>query len=111
MLYMFQAVFFRSSGAQNCTYSVRYLSDQYCYLLLAWPRARLAAGSMKHVEHLREINKLRNVASCWLYSTNILAMHGPMNVKFSEYYFTALIFRVQVKDGTAAFCKMSVFIY
>jgi len=28
--------FFRpSSGAQNCTYSVRYLSDQYCYLLLA----------------------------------------------------------------------------
>jgi len=25
-----------SSGAQNCTYSVRYLSDQYCYLLLAW---------------------------------------------------------------------------
>ena len=34
-----------------------------------------------------------------------------MNVKFSEYYFTALIFRVQVKDGTAAFCKMSVFIY
>ena len=30
-----------SSGAQNCTYSVRYLSDQYCYVLLAW----LAAGS------------------------------------------------------------------
>jgi len=24
-----------SSEAQNCTYSVRYLSDQYCYLLLA----------------------------------------------------------------------------
>jgi len=23
---------------------------------------------MKHVEHLTEINKLRNVASCWLYS-------------------------------------------
>ena len=30
-----------SSGAQNCIYNVRYLSDQYCYLLLAW----LAAGS------------------------------------------------------------------
>ena len=28
--------FFRpSSGAQNCTYSVRYLSDRYCYLPLA----------------------------------------------------------------------------
>jgi len=29
--------FFRpSSGAQNCTYSVRYLSDQYCYLTNTW---------------------------------------------------------------------------
>jgi len=28
--------FFRpSSGALNCTYSVRHLSDRYCYLLLA----------------------------------------------------------------------------
>ena len=26
-----------SSGGQNCTYSVRYMSDQYCYLLLALP--------------------------------------------------------------------------
>jgi len=44
-LCMFQTGFFRpSSGAQNCTYSVRYLSDRYCYLLVAWP-ARLAAGS------------------------------------------------------------------
>ena len=24
---------------------------------------------------------MRNVASGWLYSANILAMHGPMNVK------------------------------
>ena len=30
-LYMFQTVFRPSSGAQNCTYSVRHLSDQY------WP--------------------------------------------------------------------------
>ena len=36
---------------------------------------------LKNVEHLTEINKLRNVASCWLYSANILAMHRPMNVK------------------------------
>jgi len=33
----FRRVFRPSSGAQNCTYSVRYLSDHYCYLLLAWP--------------------------------------------------------------------------
>jgi len=37
---------------------------------------------LKHAERLTEINKLRNVASCWLYSENILAMHGPINVKF-----------------------------
>jgi len=32
---MVQTVFRPSSEAQNCTYSVRYLSDRYCYLLLA----------------------------------------------------------------------------
>jgi len=37
---------------------------------------------LKYVERLTEINKLRKVASCWLYSANILAMHGAMNVKF-----------------------------
>ena len=37
----FRRVFLPSSGAENCTYSVRHLSDQYCYLLLA----RLASGS------------------------------------------------------------------
>jgi len=39
---------------------------------------------LKHVERLTEINKLWNVASCWLYSVNILALHGPMNVKSRE---------------------------
>jgi len=36
---------------------------------------------LKHVDHFTEINKLWNIASCWLYSTSILAMHGTMNVK------------------------------
>jgi len=38
-----------SSGDWNCTYSVRHLSDCFCYLLLAWTGSfipsRLAAGS------------------------------------------------------------------
>jgi len=39
--------FFRpSSGAQNCTYSIRYLSDQCCYLLLAWPGWQQVAVSV-----------------------------------------------------------------
>ena len=33
-------------------------------------------------------NKLRNVASCWLYSAKILAMHGPMNVKLKKKTFS-----------------------
>ena len=32
----FRRFFRTSSGDQNCTYSVKYVSDQYCYLLLAW---------------------------------------------------------------------------
>jgi len=36
---------------------------------------------LKHVELLTEKNKLRNVASCWLYSANILVIHGHMNIK------------------------------
>ena len=42
----------------------------------------MASGiGLKHVERLTEINKLRKVASCWSCSKDILAMHGPMNVK------------------------------
>ena len=37
---------------------------------------------LKHVERLTEINRLGNVASLWLYCANILAMHGPVSVKF-----------------------------
>ena len=76
--------FFRpSSGAQNCTYSVRYLSDQYLTLCVQfWAPDDGRKNRLKHVERLTEINKLRNVASCWLYTANILAMHRPMNVKF-----------------------------
>ena len=33
----FGRIFPPSSGAQNCAYSVRHLSDRYCYLLLTWP--------------------------------------------------------------------------
>jgi len=40
---------------------------------------------MKHVERLTETSKLRRVASCWLYSENILAMHG--NVKLDGVIF------------------------
>ena len=37
-----------------------------------------------------EINKLRNVSSCWLYSENVLATHGLMNVKFISMNLTKI---------------------
>ena len=47
----------------------------------------------KHVERLTEMNKLRNVASFWLCFANILAMHGPMNVKLTLSYFICFKFK------------------
>jgi len=75
--------FFRpSSAAQNCTQRQEFVRP----ILL--PAASLAAmehwcvqfwapddgrkNGQKHVERLAEINKLWNVASCWLYSANTL---------------------------------------
>jgi len=58
----FRRVFRPSSGARNCTYSIRYLSDQYCYLLLAWPEFRTPdegrKSRLKHAQRLTDINKL-----------------------------------------------------
>jgi len=45
----------------------------------------LPGDRVKHVERRTEINKLRNVAPCWLYSANILAMRGRRNVKKKVY--------------------------
>jgi len=92
----FRRVFRPLSGPQNCTYSVRYLSEQYCYLLLAWPSLQFWASDdgrktrLKHVEHLTEISKLWNVASFWLTAANILAMNGTMTGKNTTKQLPAL---------------------
>ena len=52
---------------------------------------------LKHVGRLTEINKFWNVASCWLYSKNILAMHGPMNVTFRRWSACGPLCHVVVK--------------
>jgi len=68
--------FFRpSTAAQNCTYSVRYLSDKYLKLYVQfWAPDDGRKNRLKHVERLTEINKLRKVASFLLYSENELAV-------------------------------------
>ena len=85
LLYMFRVVpppIIRS--AYNCIYSIWYLSHRYCYLLLiAAGRSSGVTNSRccryscmtpddglwyhpKHVEQFLDINKLCNVASCWI---------------------------------------------
>ena len=89
-LYMFQTVFpsiIRSSKLhiQRQVFVrpiLHYWSDKYLTLYVQfWAPDGGRKNRLKHVERLTEINKLWNVASCWLYSANILAMHGTMNVK------------------------------
>jgi len=63
-------------------------SDKYLTLYVQfWAPDDGRKARLKHVEYLIGINKLRNIMSCWLYSENILAMHGPMNVKFTKVSF------------------------
>jgi len=70
--------FFRpSSGAQNCTDSVRYWSDKYLTLYVQfWAPGDGRKSRLKHVERLTEINKLWNVASCWLYCAKVSLSPG-----------------------------------
>ena len=49
---------------------------------------------LKHAEGLTEINKIEKRCICWLYSENILAMHGTMNVKKK----CQILFELRQKD-------------
>jgi len=79
--------FFRpSSGAQYCTYSVRYWSDKYLTLYVQfWAPDDGRKPRLKHVEGLTEINKLWNVASCWLYSENLFMSSTQLIVQLENY--------------------------
>jgi len=66
LLYVFRVVLpLIIRSAYNCIYSIWYLSHRYCYLPLSW----------KHVEQFPDINKLCNVASCWIYIGILLGAH------------------------------------
>jgi len=67
----FRRVFCPSLVAQSCTYSVRYWSDKYLTMYVQfWSPDDGQKNRLKHVERLTKINKLWNVASCWLCSAN-----------------------------------------
>jgi len=65
--YMFQTVF------QSIIRSSKLHIQRQAYVR---PILLPAASSRQQTE----INELRKATSCWLYSENILGMHGPMNV-------------------------------
>ena len=83
----FRRFFHPSSGAQNCTYSIRYWSDQYLTLYVQfWAPDDGWKNRLKHVERLTEINKLWNVPACWLYSVNIFnGVHFMLQVILREW--------------------------
>jgi len=91
----FRRVFRPSSGAQNCTHSVRYLWDQYLTLYVQfWALDDGRKTRLKHVERLTEINKLWSFASCWLYCVNSFEVifSGQVvwiNIRLAEQLFTA----------------------
>jgi hypothetical protein len=65
-----------SSGAQNCPYGVRYLSDQYLTMYgQFWALDDERQNRLKHAERLTEINKLWNVASCWFTVRIYILLH------------------------------------
>jgi len=59
-----------SSGAQNCTYSIRYLSDQYLTLYVQfWAPDDGRKYRLKHMQRLTEINRETfRLVSCTLRS-------------------------------------------
>ena len=101
LLYMFRVVsppIIRIT--HNCIYSIWHLSNGYCYL----PLSRQVAVTVwhvpdtvntvvcapddgwryhpKHVEQFPDINKLCNVASCWIYIGIYLRCTDPWTLKY-----------------------------
>jgi hypothetical protein len=65
-------------GANNCIYSIWYLSHRYCYLPLSlesWNRFECAVGGLMMMGG----STTRNVASCWIY-IGILLAHPILHI-------------------------------
>jgi len=66
----FRRVFRPSSGAQKCIYSVRHLSDRYCYLLLAFHNLFI---SVRRSTCFRRVFRLSSGAQKCTYSDRYLS--------------------------------------
>jgi hypothetical protein len=107
-------------SAYNWIYSIWYLSHHYCYLPLSWKcwnRFECAVGGVrhpqhtqtapdfgwkyhpKHVEQFPDINKLCDVASCWIYEYIGILLGARPILHISRIKF----------NGAKYVCKASVF--
>jgi hypothetical protein len=99
-------------SAYNCIYSIKYLSHRYCYLPLSWKgcnQFECAVGGVrkyhpKHVEQFPDINKLCNVASCWIYTGIVLGAHpilhiSRIRVKHKSELRATCFYRPEFKHG------------
>jgi hypothetical protein len=70
-------------SANNCIYNIWYLSHRYCYLPLSWKswnRFECAVGGVRHPQQFPDINKLCNVASCWIYIGILLGAYPILHI-------------------------------
>jgi len=80
LLYMFRVVLppiIRS--VYKCIYRIWYLSHRYCYLPLSWKswnQYECAVGGVG------QINKLCDVASCWMYIGILLGAHCILHISW-----------------------------
>jgi len=106
----FRRLFHPSSAAQNCTYSVRYLSDKYLTMYVQfWDPDDGRNKRLKHVERLTEIKKLWNFASCWLYFANPLLSLSQERLCFrASFNYHASEREIEVKKNPII-CKQTTF--
>jgi len=95
----FGRVFRPSSGAQNCTYSVRYLSDQYLTLYVQfWAPGDGRKNRPKRVERVTEINcETLHLVGCTLWA---YAEIGPMLISGNVSFWNMLVLCVKTNDNS-----------
>jgi len=118
-------------SAYNCIYSICYLSHRYCYLPLSWKswnRFECALGGVwhipdavdkvvcapddvwkyepKHVEQFPDINKLCDVASCWMYIEILLGAQYILHISRKSFKQFAIVVIRRARDRVSAVLGM-----
>ena len=129
LLYLFRVIpspIIRS--ANNCIYSIWYLSHRYCYLPLSWKSwnwFECAVGGVPHPQHTVDTivcapddgwrycpkhveqfpDKLCNVASCWIYVRTFLRCTDPWTLysKRGQCNFKSYVWEILVNRNSSTY--------